>query len=144
MSAKRSGILILAAAMCQISSGTQSAGPRQETEPVKLIESIRGPDLYRSYCAVCHGVDARGKGPMAPALKAAPTNLTSLTKRNKGKFPAEMVRMTISGEQLAGLSHGSRDMPVWGPVFSQVTRDQDLGLVRIDNLVRYIETLQEK
>lgn len=144
MSANRSGMLILAACMSQISGGTQSAGPRQETEPVKLIESIRGPDLYRSYCAVCHGVDARGKGPMAPALKAAPTDLTALAKRNKGKYPAEMVRRMISGELPAGLSHGSRDMPIWGPVFSQVTRDQDLGLLRIDNLVRYIETLQEK
>jgi hypothetical protein len=81
---------------------------------------------------------------MAPALKAAPTNLTTLSKRSNGKFPAEMVRKTIAGEKTFGLSHGSPEMPVWGPVFSQVTRDQDLGLVRIDNLVRYIETLQQK
>lgn len=144
MSAKLRGLVTLGVVLCQFSSGTPQPGQRAESEPVKLIDSIRGPDLYRSYCAVCHGVDAKGNGAMAAALKAAPTNLTTLTKRNKGRFPAEVVKKTISGEQTFGLSHGPPEMPVWGPIFSQVTRDQDLGLVRIDNLVRYIETLQLK
>jgi hypothetical protein len=40
--------------------------------------------------------------------------------------------------------HRTREMPVWGPIFSQVDRDQDLGRVRIDNLARYLESLQTK
>ena len=34
-------------------------------------------------------------------------------------------------------------MPVWGPIFSQVTRnDMDLGRVRVDNLTRYLRDIQ--
>ena len=111
-------------------------------EDVRLITSIRGPDLYAAYCAVCHGADAKGGGPMAAALKKAPPDLTKLALHNGGMFPREKVRDIISGEATQG-SHGTREMPVWGPIFSQVTRDQDLGHVRIDNLARYLETLQE-
>ena len=31
----------------------------------------------------------------------------------------------------------------WGPVFSQVDRDQDLGRVRVDNLARYLSGTQK-
>jgi len=52
------------------------------------------------------------------------------------------VRRLISGEEAVGAGHGTREMPVWGPIFSQVGQDQDLGRVRIDNLARYLESLQ--
>ena len=48
----------------------------------------------------------------------------------------------ISGEEALGAGHGTREMPIWGPIFSQIGRDQDLGMVRIDNLTRYLENLQ--
>jgi hypothetical protein len=35
-------------------------------------------------------------------------------------------------------------MPVWGPIFSQVTTDVDYGRVRIDNLARYLTSIQQK
>jgi hypothetical protein len=144
MHTKATGSLFLGLAICQLSADSFQIKGDTTSEPVKLIESIRGADLYRSYCAVCHGSDAKGKGSMVPALKARHTDLTTLSKRNHGRYPFEMVRDTISGNKLSGLSHGTRKMPVWGPVFSQVARDRDLGLVRIDNLVRFLETLQEK
>ena len=112
-------------------------------QDAKLIESIQGPDLFQAYCATCHGKDAKGQGPMAGALKSTPTDLTKISARNGGKFPFLKVQQMIAGQVPVVVSHGNREMPVWGPVFSQVTRDQDLGSVRVYNLAKYLETLQK-
>jgi mono/diheme cytochrome c family protein len=108
-----------------------------------LIDSIQGKDLFKAYCASCHGLDAKGKGPMASALKMPPADLTRISIRNGGVFPLMRVRKIIAGEELPAAGHGSSAMPVWGPIFSQVTRDVDLGRVRIDNLTRYLRDIQE-
>ena len=115
-----------------------------EDQPIRLINSLNGADLYKAYCAVCHGADARGNGPMAQSLKQAPADLTRIAARNGGSFPLARIRRVISGAETRGTVHGTRDMPVWGPIFSQVDRDQDLGGVRIDNLARYLQNLQVK
>ena len=116
----------------------QAAAPGKQV----LIESIRGDKLYTAYCASCHGADAKGNGPMAAWLKVAPSDLTRIAARNGGKFPLERINRIISGEEALPSGHGTTAMPIWGPVFSQVTRDQDLGRVRIDNLARYLRDLQ--
>ena len=108
----------------------------------RLINSIEGPALYKAYCAACHGTDATGNGPMAPHLKTQPADLTRISERNGGMFPSARVEKIISGEEPLPSGHGTREMPVWGPVFSQVDRDQDLGRVRIDNLTRYLKSIQ--
>lgn len=112
--------------------------------PTRLIDSVQGAELYKAYCAVCHGRDAKGDGPMAKSLKSAPADLTRISARNDGSFPVTQVRRVISGEQPLGAGHGTREMPIWGPIFSQVGPDVDLGRLRIDNLARYIESLQTK
>jgi hypothetical protein len=48
----------------------------------------------------------------------------------------------IAGEAQLPNGHGTGEMPVWGPIFSRVERDQDLGRVRIDNLARYLRDMQ--
>ena len=113
-------------------------------DPVRLINSIEGPTLYKAYCAVCHGSDATGNGPMAPALKVPPPDLTQIAERNGGVFPKVRVERIIAGEEPLPSGHGTREMPLWGPIFSQVGRDQDLGPVRIDNLTRYLMGIQRE
>ncbi len=110
----------------------------------RLIGSIKGPDLYRSYCAVCHGADGHGRGPVASTLKVAPPDLTRISARHGGTFPRMRIEGIISGEVPVVKGHGTKEMPIWGPIFSEVTRDQDLGRVRIDNLARYLESIQGK
>jgi mono/diheme cytochrome c family protein len=118
-------------------TGPSPTGPPKE----RLITSIQGPALYKAYCAACHGPHAKGDGPMAAKLQVHPADLTRISARNQGTFPLMRIEGIISGEEeLRG--HGP--MPVWGPVFSQVDRDQDLGRVRIDNLARYLRDLQSK
>ena len=106
-----------------------------------LIHSVEGPDLFRAYCASCHGKDGKGNGPAASALKATVPDLTLIVKRNDGKFPVARIRRIILGEGMIA-SHGSREMPVWGPIFHQVESDVDRGYVRVDNLLKYLESIQ--
>jgi hypothetical protein len=48
-------------------------------------------------------------------------------------FPAERVENVITGTEPSVLGHGTREMPVWGPLFSQITSDRDYGKVRLYN-----------
>lgn len=109
----------------------------------QLIYSVKGPDLFRSHCAACHGSDGTGSGPLVAGLKTKVPDLTMMTKHNGGQFPLRRVRRTILGEDVL-MSHGSRDMPVWGPIFHQVEADQDFGNVRLQNLVKHLESIQKK
>jgi mono/diheme cytochrome c family protein len=112
-----------------------------EQQFAPLIRSVEGPDLFRAYCAPCHGMDARGAGPAAPALKVAVPDLSLLARNNQGQFPAASVRQMIMGDKVVA-AHGSREMPIWGPIFHQVEADLDWGNIRLDNLVKYLQSIQ--
>jgi mono/diheme cytochrome c family protein len=121
------------------------ARSQEQQEPDKqyqqLIRSVEGPDLFRAYCASCHGKDGKGNGPVAATLKATVPDLTIITVSNDGNFPVARMKRIIMGEGMIA-SHGSREMPVWGPIFHQVEEDVDRGNVRLENLVRYLESIQ--
>lgn len=68
---------------------------------------------YQSSCAPCHGIDAKGGGPVSNALKTRPSDLTALAKKNNGVFPVDAVYKIIDGRDAIG-SHGTREMPIWG------------------------------
>lgn len=100
---------------------------------------------YRQYCAVCHGLDGRGKGEMAKLLKVKPADLTQLSAKHEGFFPFWDVYRVIDGrKEIWG--HGPRDMPIWGVVFKQEAgpdRSADLqAYARILEIVYYIESIQ--
>jgi mono/diheme cytochrome c family protein len=135
------GLTLCGAVLCCLLVSAQEQPPRAETA---LIQSIQGPALYKAYCASCHGANGKGGGPMAQSLKVKPTDLTHVSTRNGGKFPLTKIERIISGEQALPAGHGTRDMPLWGPIFSQIAWDQDLGRVRIDNLARYLREMQVK
>ncbi len=112
--------------------------------PVKATSPTSGAEMYKAYCAVCHGTDGKGNGPAAAALKAIPTDLTTLSKNNGGKYPDMKVAAVIRGEgNLA--AHGTQEMPVWGSLFWGMSHGHE-GEVqqRVSNLTKYIETLQAK
>jgi mono/diheme cytochrome c family protein len=130
-------------AVCLFASQLRFATAAQP-ETTQLIASVDGPALYNAYCAVCHGIDARGGGPMAASLKAAPADLTRIAARNAGVYPAARMERIISGQEMIPGGHGTRTMPVWGPIFSQIARDQDLGRLRIHNLAEYLKKVQAR
>jgi mono/diheme cytochrome c family protein len=119
----------------------QSSG-KKKVNDTPLISSIQGPALSQAYCASCHGTDAKGDGPMAKSLKVKPADLTRIAARNGGTFPLMRIERIISGEDQPPSGHGTSKMPVWGPIFSHVDQDQDLGRVRIDNLALYLRDIQ--
>lgn len=106
-----------------------------------------GQREFQYYCAVCHGKEAKGNGPMAEMLKKQPADLTQLTKKNKGQYPFWRVYRTIDGREEV-MAHGPRTMPVWGAHFLTEEGgrplDDNLVLGRILSLVYYLESLQEK
>jgi mono/diheme cytochrome c family protein len=112
--------------------------------PIKPTSSASGKEMYTSYCAVCHGTDGKGVGPAASALKTAPADLTRLSVSNGGKYPALKVSSAIRGTNDLP-AHGSKDMPVWGLLFSALSNGHE-GEVqqRVANLTQYLETLQTK
>jgi len=134
-------------AACLIAgSGCLAAGQTQP--PLKYvrpdnISAANGPAMFRAYCAVCHGSNAEGGGPAADALKKRPADLTQLSRKNAGKFPLQRVERVIQGSDNTVGAHGSRDMPVWGPVFRTLGDDATVQL-RIGNLTNYLESLQRK
>jgi mono/diheme cytochrome c family protein len=120
---------------------------------VSYIESMQaatsasntaGSQLFRTYCASCHGANARGNGPLADTLRRMPPDLTKFTARNGGVFPSERVHRIIDGREVR--AHGDTEMPIWGDAFKS-TRD---GLTpasakaRIDAIVAYLEAIQER
>jgi mono/diheme cytochrome c family protein len=103
-----------------------------------------GAALFRTYCASCHGTDARGAGPMADQLRRMAPSLTSFAVRNGGVFPSERLKRIIDGRDVP--AHGNSEMPVWGDAFRR-TREGlsgDAATARIEAIVRYLETIQER
>jgi mono/diheme cytochrome c family protein len=104
-----------------------------------------GADLYRRFCASCHGRTLGGDGPVAQSLAVAVPDLTRIAARHGGTYPDNWVYRVIDGRE-SMLAHGPRDMPVWGVelwreqgadvVAGQKTRDL-IGL-----LVEYLKTQQ--
>jgi mono/diheme cytochrome c family protein len=76
-------------------------------------DPMRGADLFAHHCAMCHGTDARGGGPLAPALILQPADLTALGRGDA--FPVFRVVARIDGRDPL-VAHGS-PMPVWGDWF---------------------------
>src|SRR5579863_5841414 len=85
------GILILLASLLGLGIKTSSNRQQTKPEPAKPTVPLSGAGMFKDYCAVCHGKDAKGDGPAAPALKHAPADLTTLAKRHGGKLPDSYV-----------------------------------------------------
>jgi cbb3-type cytochrome c oxidase subunit III len=108
---------------------------------------MNGQREYQYSCAVCHGQDGSGSGPMAQLLKKSPPDLTQLRKNNRGQFPFWRVYRMIDGREEV-MAHGTRTMPVWGAHFLSEAGggplDEDRVLGRILSLVYYLESLQDQ
>jgi mono/diheme cytochrome c family protein len=115
------------------------AAPYAKTQSQPLPTQAPGKALFQQHCASCHGEDAKGAGPAAIAFKVQPPDLTALSRRNRGKFPARRVVQSIRGDRTQS-AHGSTEMPVWGPVFLALTGMNRAEVERsITDLTEYIK-----
>ena len=123
------------------------AGGVSTDEAARKLEAARerGGLLYRIRCAACHGVEARGDGPLATDLTTPPADLTRLRRSDEAEFPATRLRVAMDGRQEVR-GHGSREMPVWGLAFQEEGRvgSQEAEVRdQIDDLLAFLETIQE-
>ena len=125
------------------SNGQASQPPAIKVAPCVAIPSVDGNDNFQQYCAVCHGMTGKGNGPAAAALKGPLPDLRTIAARNAGKFDRLAVEQAISGADKRPSAHGTVAMPIWGPVFNG-SEDAKVTTQRIQNLVKYLETLQQK
>ncbi len=107
------------------------------------IPASSGSAMYASMCASCHGSKGLGDGPAAASLKMKATDLTILSRQNKGEFPTAKVAY-ILGNMPGAAAHGSSSMPIWGDAFRAVDSDQGTVKLRITNLVDHVKSLQRK
>lgn len=117
------------------------AGTDPDYDP-ELAE--RGRDLYRIYCQNCHGEAGRGDGPTAEKLEVKPSDLTRLSRRNKGEFPFDEAYVTIAGRDDLS-THRRREMPIWGIAFQEWDTDVDQAeqaRERILQLIEYLKSIQ--
>jgi hypothetical protein len=140
---KRLLLTILAAAIT-VGMGYADQSRAKVTIPVNRTAPTNGKQMFTSYCAPCHGVDGKGHGPVATALKTLPTDLTGMCRKNHGKFPDTHI-VTVLQFGADAPSHSLAEMPVWGPILGKMnqTNSQD-RLLRISNLSRFLETIQVK
>ncbi len=145
--------ILIAAALTIVLIAAPLVGTAQDVKikkvSIKSTDFTSGKQMYTEYCAPCHGLTGKGDGPAAPALKMPTTNLTQLAKNNGGKYPARQVAAVLAfGSTTPEPAHGSKDMPVWGPLFRSLHRGSALNRayvnLRIDNVCDYLETLQAK
>jgi len=138
--------LLVTAMTAMVAAGMAYASQEngRVTLPINKTSPTSGQQMYANYCAPCHGIDGKGHGPVAPALKLQPTDLTVLSRNNRGKYPdSHIVTVLQNGSELP--AHGTAIMPVWGPILGKMnaSNPQD-RMLRISNLSRYLETLQVK
>ncbi len=135
--------LALLAASCVILNAASQDKPGIKLITPTSTSAAAGPEMFNTYCAVCHGKSGKGDGPAAASLKKVPADLTQITRKNQGKFPELTVQQTITQDVHIG-AHGDREMPVWGPVFKSLNAGDSLWRLRAQNLTDYIKSIQAK
>ena len=136
-----SALAAVAGAFFVLVSATMDGAAQDPQSPSK--PAFSGSLLFANYCATCHGERATGDGPLAANLRKQPANLTLLARRNGGVFSHEMVARIIDGRKpLAG--HGGGDMPAWGDAFGRSAESPESTSSKINALVTFLETLQQK
>jgi mono/diheme cytochrome c family protein len=145
--------LMLFAVISGIALVGQAGAPSQQEAtkhlkkgPLVYSKPESGAQMWKDYCAACHGMSGRGDGPAAELLKSAPPDLSLLAKRNNGEFPADRFRSVLCFGG-GGHAHGTSDMPIWGPLFrsqEEVTLfPQGAAELRIHNLSEFVKSLQQ-
>jgi mono/diheme cytochrome c family protein len=124
-------------------------------ESKSVVDQVKmGAVDYKSFCAVCHGMDAKGNGPVAKELKTTPPSLRKLAARRRGAFDVYEIVKIIDGRDMAR-AHGTPEMPIWGSLFRFVaelsgilqsdTKDSEKDAQKhILAIAKYLETIQER
>lgn len=140
---KRVCLLVLAVLCGVLVLSAQQQNSNVKMNPAKPTSAASGEQMYMNYCASCHGRDGKGDGPAAAGLQKHPADLTKLSQSHGGTFPSQYVINVLQGK-VEVTPHGSREMPVWGPIFRAVSGGHEGEVqLRINNLAGYLKSLQK-
>jgi len=140
------GIVFLLLMLSFIAFISVAPGNAQSKKPsrVRPPDPDSGEQLYKSYCADCHGNDLKGNRRISSEYKNPPADLTTLAQRHKGEFPEAYVENVLRNG-VNKPAHGNTEMPVWGIVFAPGNdANPQIVTTRILNLTNYIKSLQAK
>jgi mono/diheme cytochrome c family protein len=130
--------VVLGAAVLLLSCATEKEPAREEQRVAA------GRELYQTFCIACHGA-AGGGGVLAPYLAPPPPDLREIAARHAGRFPHAQVEAWIDGRDQIP-SHGTREMPAWGPSFREETWIDEGTEIRVHErisaIVTYLESIQ--
>ncbi|MEH6455505.1 MAG: cytochrome c [Cocleimonas sp.] len=107
-------------------AGAHWASPKEAAAKVNPIKSDqasldRGKEIFMANCTTCHGVSAKGDGPIAASLIPKPTNLTIMAgNHSDGDFEWK-------------IANGKGSMPAWRTSLNQTQRW---------DVVNYIQALE--
>jgi mono/diheme cytochrome c family protein len=75
MRARRNLWTVLAAVIAMVMMASAQE-PKKEIKhvPITATSPASGQEMYKTYCAVCHGTDAKGNGPAAGGPEGSPDN----------------------------------------------------------------------
>lgn len=128
------------------------------SSPCVVADEIAdGRAYFLRYCASCHGVEADGRGYVAPALAHPPGDLRHVGERDdvtlhgdvrqRHDVLAERIARFIDGRGIV-TAHGTREMPVWGERFDDVHAEgaarERAVRERINAMVAYLLSIQAK
>ena len=137
-------LLLLGTALLAGRGAAHTQASKEPTPSATDAGTTTPKQIFVKHRASCHGMDSKGNGPAATALKPPPPDLTTLTHRHNGKYPRGYMGALLKfGRNFA--AHGSEDMPVWGSRFKEFDPDHDpTGQQHIEDMVAYIQLLQAK
>jgi mono/diheme cytochrome c family protein len=110
------------AGLCGLLMATalNAADPKRAAE----LSEVRGSIVFKTYCVLCHGPNADGKGRAAKNYNPPPANLTTSTRSDA--YKAEIIRKG------GAAMNRSSFMPPWR---------QELTKEQIDDLIIYLHAI---
>lgn len=128
-------IVLLAA--CELDTGAQ----------VGMADTPTAPEDFANFCSACHGESGKGDGPAAEGFDVKPADLTRISERRGGTYPATEVMAKIYG--YTGGRDGDRVMPKFGALLQSESVPYDGGdgimtptPLRLVQLAEYVRALQ--
>jgi mono/diheme cytochrome c family protein len=136
---------LCALAMLTLAWLAACAGSPSKDSSTEAHSRHSGEHLYQESCAACHGVGARGNGPVAPILEVPVPDLTLIAARRGGAFSADEIFRIVDGQADLG-SHGRRNMPVWGYELFGADADDETAhgeaTRKVESVVEFLRSIQ--
>ena len=101
--------------------------------PVSKVPANNGKQMYVNYCAPCHGVDGKGNGPVAAALKTAAHRPGRVEQKPRREVSLDSHRFSAAVRHCASSARLGRNAAVgtrawvWGFRSERNRRDERSG-----------------